>query len=132
MNNITIIGRMVREPEVKYTSSTQKAFCKFTLACDNGKDQNGNKREADFIPCVAWDKKAEAIEKYVKKGMMFAVRGKLQSGSYTDRNGDKRSTLDVLVQEMQFIDFSDKKKEEHQQSFTDSFEAVDDEDSVPF
>lgn len=133
MNNIMIIGRMVREPEVKYTASTQKAVCRFTLACDNGKDQNGNKKDADFIPCIAWDKKAETIGTYLKKGRMFAVKGKLQSGSYTDSNGEKHSTLNVLVQEMQFLDYGERKEQvEHQESIECGFEAVDESDSVPF
>lgn len=129
MNSGVWIGRLVRDPEVKYTSTTQKAVCRFTLACDNGKDQNGNKREADFIPCVAWEKKAEAIEKYLHKGMMFAVKGKLQSASYEDREGNKHNTLNVFVQEIQFIDFRDEQPKEHQESMN-GFEQVDED--VPF
>lgn len=115
MNSVFLIGRLVRDPDVKYTSGTQMAMARFTLACDNGKDRDGNKREADFVPCIAWDKKAEAIEKYVKKGQLFSVRGKFQTGSYVDDNGDKKYTYNVLVQEMQFIDYGEQKQEPRQE-----------------
>lgn len=133
MNSVELIGRLTKDPEIKYTGDTQMAVATFTLACDNGKDRNGNKREADFIRCKAFDKKAEAIEKYVHKGNMFAIRGKISTGSYTNKNGETVYTTDVLVQDMQFLEFA--KREEHReperaQEQIDGFDALDEE--VPF
>lgn len=138
MNCVTLVGRLVREPDVRYAGDSQTAVATFTLACDNGKDKNGNKRDADFPRCKAFGKQAEAIEKYVHKGDMFGVQGKISTGKYEDRDGNTVYTIDVLVQSMQFLSFSEHQEHreerrepvEHQQDITDSFEAIDED--VPF
>ena len=137
MNVVTLVGRLTRDPEVRYTGDSQMAVATFTLACDNGKDKDGNKREADFPRCKAFGKKAEAIEKYVHKGDMFGVHGKISTGSYKNKNGDTVYTTDILVQDMQFLSFAEKHEERQQErepvreeEQLDGFAAIDED--VPF
>lgn len=97
MNNVSLIGRLTRDPDVRHTQSGHTVAC-FTLAVDAGRD-----REANFIPCQAWDKTAEVIEKYIGKGRQIGVSGSLISGSYEDRDtGKKIRTLDVNVARIDF------------------------------
>lgn len=97
MNTVNLIGRLTSDPDVRHTQSGH-TVARFTLAVDAGRDQ-----EASFIPCVAWDKTAETIERYVTKGRQIGVTGSLKSGSYDDREtGKKIYTLDVNVFRMDF------------------------------
>lgn len=101
MNQITIMGKLTRDPEVKNTS-TQKAFATFTVAVPRGyKDQSGS-RPVDFINCVSWEKQAGFVSHYFGKGDDILVTGELQSRSYEDSNGNKRTVHEVLVHTMEF------------------------------
>lgn len=102
MNTWVGIGRLVRDPEVRYTQSG-KACAKFTLAIDRRKSSDGN-QQADFIACVAWEKTAEVISQYVKKGQKIAVEGRIQTRSYDAQDGNKRYVTEVVVQSMEFCD----------------------------
>ena len=97
MNVVTLIGNMVREPELRYTQSG-KAILNFTLAVNRMK-----RDEADFINCIAWEKAAELIATYVTKGKPLAVSGRIQTGSYEDKTGRKVYTTDVIVNDFQFL-----------------------------
>lgn len=97
MNTVTLIGRLTADPEVGYTQS-QKAVCKFTLAVDRAKEG------ADFIRIVAWDRQAENIGKYMHKGSKIAVNGRIQTGSYKDREGKTVYTTDVVAINTEFLD----------------------------
>lgn len=111
MNTICISGRLTRDPETAMTAS-QTAYCRFTVAVPRPyKDANGQK-QADFIPCVAWKSKSGIVAHYFKKGDIIGVTGQLQSRSYEDQNGKKRTAYEVLVNE---IDFGDKKPESSEQ-----------------
>lgn len=101
MNKAIIIGRMTRDPEVRY-SQDNKAVAKFTLAVDRKvKTEN---QSADFINCVAFGKTAEFLEKYGRKGVKFAIEGRIQTGSYTDKNGQKVYTTDVVIENIEFAE----------------------------
>ncbi|WP_302815504.1 single-stranded DNA-binding protein [Selenomonas flueggei] len=102
MNHWTGIGRLTRDPEVRYTQSG-KACAKFTLAIDRRKSSDGN-QQADFIPCVAWEKTAEVISQYTGKGRKIAVEGRIQTRSYDAKDGTKRYATEVVVQSMEFCD----------------------------
>lgn len=97
MNVVTLIGNMVREPDLRYTQSG-KAVLKFTLAVNRMK-----RDEADFINCIAWEKAAELIATYVTKGKPLAVSGRIQTGSYEDKTGRRVYTTDVIVNDFQFL-----------------------------
>ena len=101
MNHFVGIGRLTRDPNVKYTQSG-KAYASFTLAIDRRKSGDGN-QQADFISCVAWEKTAEVISQYVSKGQKIAVEGRIQTRSY-EKDGRKNYVTEVVVQSMEFCD----------------------------
>ena len=97
MNQVTLLGRLTRDPELKYTPSG-KAFCRFSIAIN----REFNREETDFINCVAWDKRAETIAEYLRKGRRILVQGRIQTGSY-DKDGQKVYTTDIIVDKFEFI-----------------------------
>ena len=101
MNHFVGIGRLTRDPNVKYTQSG-KAYASLTLAIDRRKSGDGN-QQADFISCVAWEKTAEVISQYVSKGQKIAVEGRIQTRSY-EKDGTKRYVTEVVVNSMEFCD----------------------------
>lgn len=103
MNKVILVGRTTTEIELN-TTQTGKKYIKFTIACDNGKDEQGNKRDADFVECVAWESRAESIAKYVKKGNRFMVVGNFKTDKYEISNGEKRYRSYVLVKEFEFLE----------------------------
>lgn len=102
LNQIAIQGRLVRDPELRRTASG-KAVTSFTLACDRDfKNQQTCEKEVDFIECVAWGGTAEMAEKYFHKGQMAIATGRLQLRDWTDKNGQKRRTAEILVNSIYF------------------------------
>lgn len=103
MNTVQLMGRLCRDPEVRYSGKGKDAFaiCNYTLAIDRG---YGEDAKTDFIPCVVFGGGAEFAEKYFYKGLRIAVTGRLQSGSYENKNGDTVYTLDVYVNTQEFAD----------------------------
>lgn len=107
MNQVILMGRLTREPDVRYTQSAHPmAIARYTLAVDRrvAKDKDKNEPTADFINCVAFDRAGEFAEKYFKKGMRVLVSGRIQTGSYVNRRGDKTYTTDVIVQTQEFAE----------------------------
>lgn len=102
LNHITIMGRLTRDPELRYTQS-QTPVASFTLAVDRdygGRD--GGEKQTDFIDCVAWRQTAEFVSKYFQKGSMAVVSGRLQIRDWTDREGGKRRSAEVVVDNIYF------------------------------
>ncbi|MEA4827147.1 single-stranded DNA-binding protein [Clostridium sp. JNZ J1-5] len=109
MNKVMFIGRITKDIELRELKENNKFVTTFKLAVDRGYyDQNGEK-QADFIPIVAWEKQAENLAKYTKKGSLISVIGRLQMRSYETKDGEKRYMSEVIAQEIQFLD--SKKKE---------------------
>ena len=104
LNHITIMGRLTRDPELRRTG-TGVAVASFTVAVDRdfGKNENGE-RETDFIDCVAWRQTGEFVSKYFTKGRMAVVSGRLQIRSWTDKDGNKRRTAEVVADNVYFGD----------------------------
>ena len=96
-----IKGRITKDVEIRRTQSG-KAVCSFHIACDNGKDKNGQQYPADFIPCVAWGQTAEVIQKYFPKGAEILVEGELKTRTYDDERGSKHYIMEVNVSEICF------------------------------
>ena len=109
MNKVIIIGRFTRDPEIKYTTGENAtATARFSLAVNRRfKNKEGN-YDADFINCVAFGKTAEFIEKYFTKGMAIGITGRIQTGSYTNKEGQKIYTTDVVVEETEFVESKNK------------------------
>ena len=102
MNKVQLIGRITKDPELKKTTN-ETTYCQFTVAVDRRfKDANGN-RQADFISCVAWRQTAEFIQKYFNKGSRIGLVGTLQTRTYDD-NGTKRTSTEVLTEEVEFVE----------------------------
>lgn len=96
MNNVSITGRITKDPEIKYTPNNN-GYVMFTIAVDRGyKDKDGNK-QSDFIPCVAWNSQAEFINNYVKKGNLIEITGSIQSRSYQNQQGETRVIIEVVL-----------------------------------
>ena len=103
LNNVTLMGRLVADPELK-TTQNGTSVVSFRLAVERNYAPQGQERQADFIPCVAWRQTAEFIGKYFGKGRMIAVEGSLQSRNYEDKNGQKRTAYEVIVDQAYFAD----------------------------
>ena len=107
MNRVILMGRLTRDPEVRYSQGERTmAIARYTLAVDRRgrRNQDGNEQTADFINCVAFDRAGEFAEKYFRQGMRVLVSGRIQTGSYTNRDGQKVYTTDVIVDEQEFAD----------------------------
>lgn len=103
MNSVQLLGRLVRDPEVRYTQGENTtSVARFTVAC-NRKYKKNSEQEADFISCVAFGKTAEFIERYFNKGSSIALNGRIQTGSYTNKDGAKVYTTDVVVESLEFV-----------------------------
>ena len=139
LNVAVIMGRLVAEPELKHTPS-DVAVVRFTLAVERSYAKQGGERQTDFIDVTAWRGAAEFICKYFSKGQMMAVNGSIQTGSYTDKEGNKRKTFEIVATDVNFAD-SKKKEDTGSQSASyekpvtesnDDFEEILGDDDLPF
>ena len=104
MNKIMLIGRLTRDVEMHYSSNNNNtAVARYTLAV-NRQYKRENEQEADFLRCIAFGRTAELAERYLAKGMKVAVEGRIQTGSYTDREGQKIYTTDIVVERQEFLE----------------------------
>ena len=106
MNKVILMGRLTRDPEVRYSSGERSmAIARYTLAVDRrGRSSEGSEQTADFIPCVAFDKSGEFAEKYFRQGMRILISGRIQTGSYTNKEGQKVYTTEVIIEDQEFAD----------------------------
>lgn len=111
LNHIVIMGRLVRDPELRRTQSGT-SVCSFTLACDRDfKSKDSGEKETDFIDCVAWRSTAEFVSKYFAKGRMMAAEGRLQLRDWVDREQNKRRSAEIQVSSAYFADSKSKEQE---------------------
>ena len=122
MNNVQLLGRLTKDVELRVSQKSKKNFAYFTLAVPNGED-------AMFIDCVAFDKLAETIEKYVKKGNRLLVEGSINVSTYVDKDGNNRKSTNVFVNKITFIESA--KKEDDKKSSMKAKKDEDDE-ALPF
>ena len=140
MNHVSLIGRLTRDPELKYMPNSGIAVSTFTLAVDKGlsKDkkielESKNQPTADFIRIVVWGKLAETVANYLTKGKMAGISGRIQTGSYTDKDGKKVFTSDVVAQQVSFLEWGDKQDAGNSMSNydMDGFHPIENE-NIPF
>lgn len=130
LNHITIMGRMTKDPELRRTPKGV-AVTSFTLAVDRDFKEKDGEKETDFIECVAWRNTAEFVEKYFHKGSMAVASGRLQIRSWTDKEGNKRRTAEVVADNVYFGD--SKTSSENTGSTGNNFEPLDsDDEQLPF
>lgn len=103
MNKVILMGRLTRDPDVRY-SDQSSAVARFTLAVDRRFKRDGDQQTADFISCVAFGKTGEFIERYCHQGTKLVVEGRIQTGSYTNRDGNKVYTTDVVAENVEFAE----------------------------
>jgi len=145
MNNVVLIGRLVRDPELQFIPSSGRAVAKFTLAVDKelSKEmkadfESKDKPTADFIRITVFGKQAEASANYLKKGLMTSVQGRISTGSYTTKDGDKRFTTEVIANKVEFLEWADSKKDssgaKEPEDEWEGFEASDEDldSDIPF
>ena len=138
MNKVILMGRLTRDPDVRYSSGDgSTAVARYTLAVDRRFHRDGD-ATADFIGCVAFGRQAEFAEKYLRQGMKIAITGRIQTGSYTNREGRKVSTTDVVVEEQEFAEGKNAERPREQgatpQANTDGFMTIPDgvDEDIPF
>lgn len=116
INRVVLVGRLTKDPELRYTSSNI-AVSKFTLAVNRTFAGPSGEREADFIQCVVWRKQAENLAKFVRKGSLVGVEGRIQTGSYDDKDGIRKYTTEVVGDSVQFLE--PKNAQQDESSFND-------------
>lgn len=105
MNKVILMGRLTRDPEIRYSQGEQSiAVARYTLAVDRRFRRDNDQQTADFIGCVAFGRQGEFAEKYLRKGTKIAITGRIQTGSYTNKDGQKVYTTDVVVEEQEFAE----------------------------
>lgn len=151
LNVVAIMGRLVADPELR-TTTQGNSVCSFRIACDRSFVQQGQERQADFIDVVAWRQQADFVSKYFQRGSLIAVEGSLQTRQYQDKNGNRRSAVEVVANN---ISFAGAKRQDSQnvpsyeqqtishvqqtkaqsgfaQGSTDDFAVINDNDDLPF
>ena len=131
LNNVILMGRLVADPELR-TTSTGKSVANFRIAVDRGYSKD---KQADFITIVAWENTADFISKYFHKGDMIALRGEIQTRSYEDNNGNKRTAFEVLAREVSFCGGKNEGSGSEKPNYSSSapgFEEIGDDEELPF
>lgn len=134
MNKVILIGRLTKEPDAHHTQGEKPlSITRFTLAADRRFKRDGE-QTADFVNCVAFGKTAEVIEKYVTKGQKVSVAGRIQTGSYTNKDGQKVYTTDVIVEEFEFVESKTDQSNKNSNIDKDGFMQIPDgkEEELPF
>ena len=126
MNSVVLIGRLTRDPETRYTSGSQMAVCTFSIAIDRVARQ-GEEKKTDFPRITVFGKQAENCERFLKKGRLVGIQGRLQTGSYTNKDGATVYTTDVVAERVEFLEWGDRQSSNNgfgQQSFSASRESA--------
>ena len=126
MNKVLLCGRLTRDPEIRYSQGErQMAIARYTLAVDRrGRGRNaqeGSEQTADFIQCVAFDRAAEFAERYLRQGTKMIVTGRIQTGSYTNRDGQRVYTTEVIIEDQEFAESRNASANSGGTTFSDSF-----------
>ena len=126
MNSVNLTGRLTKDPELRYIPETQNAVCAFTIAVDR---PFSKEKQVDFIKCTVFGKPAENCERFTAKGKLIGVQGRLQTGSYKNKDGATVYTTDVIAEHVEFIEWRDKDGAEPKREPTipEGFDALDDE-----
>ncbi|MEA4987403.1 MAG: single-stranded DNA-binding protein [Anaerovorax sp.] len=142
MNSVVLIGRLTRDPEIRYIPESQNAVATFTIAIDRPVRAGGEKK-TDFPRITVFGKQAENCERFLKKGRLVGVQGRLQTGSYKTQSGETRYTTDVVADRVEFLEWGDKSGSAGGTGFEretpaggfgvpEGFQALDDDDDIPF
>ena len=131
LNKVVLIGRLTRDPELKFTPGSGVAVASFTIAVDRNFVNQSGQREADFIPIVCWRKLAENVANNLGKGRLVAISGRIQTRTYQAQDGGRRYVTEIVADEVQFLDWPKDKQATAGIDGT-GFMPVDDTDDLPF
>ena len=133
MNRVVLIGRLTKNPELRFTPGTGKAVSTFTIAVDRRTNKEG-KKETDFIPIVVWGKQGENVANYMSKGKLIGISGRIQTRNYEGKDGIKRYVTEIVADEVQFLERSDNSNTTpNNNNYDDGWNnPVDDSEEVPF
>lgn len=131
MNNINFIGRLTRDCDLKFAAGSGVAVCKFSVAVDRDFKNKDGQKEADFLNCIIFNKAAESLSPYLVKGKLVGITGRVQTGNYINKDGNKVYTFDVMVEKTKLLD---SKKQEGQAAQNNNLEEVTqiDDGDIPF
>lgn len=138
MNTVVLIGRLTKDPEVRYIPQSETAVANFTLAVDR---PLAKEKTADFIKVVTFGKTAELCERFLTKGRMVGIQGRIQTGSFKDKNGETRYTTEVYADRVEFLERAEKANSEYVDQpskgaqtpgIPEGFQALEDDDDIPF
>lgn len=136
MNSVVLIGRLTRDPELRFTAGSGKAVATFSIAVDRPFSKNN---EADFFRVVVWGKTGENCANYLAKGRLVGVQGRLQNNNYQTSTGEKRYSTEVVADRVEFLEWGNKKEGNNLDpqfpdfnDGADGFQAIEDDDDVPF
>lgn len=127
MNKVILIGRLTKDPDLKFAAGTGNAVTKLTLAVNRRKKDDG----ADFINCIAFGKTGESIAQYFTKGKQIAITGNIRTGSYEAKDGTKRYTTDVIIESFEFINGDKKDSNQSSQAFDNANNQFNNNDMIP-
>ena len=130
MNRVMLIGRLTAKPELRYTGSNIP-YSRFSIAINRSFSNNQGQRETDFINIVVWRKQAENVCNFLDKGSLVAVEGRLQTGNYDDKDGNKRYTMDVVGDNVQFLESNSQSQNRTSSSSDNSYDYQPSEPSYP-
>lgn len=139
MNTVVLIGRLTADPEIRYIASSQTAVAQFSIAIDRPFSKDKEKI-TDFFRIVVFGKPAENCEKYLAKGRLVGIQGRLQNNNYTTQSGEKRYTTEIVADRVKFLEWGDKKsgaapeRRSEDNQLPEGFQALDDDDDgdIPF
>ena len=140
MNSLTLIGRLTKDPELRYLANTGNAVARFSIAVNRPFAKKDAEVTADFFNIVVGGKRAETCTNYLQKGLQVAIQGRLQNNNYTDKDGVKRYSVEIIAENVEFIDWGDKNNASSTGSQNNSqYDGIDEEgyraiqdDDVPF
>lgn len=127
MNKVVLIGRMTKDPELKFTPGTGTSVATFTMAVPRRFKKEGQP-DADFIPIVVWGKQAESTANYMSKGKLLSVAGRIETRSYEAKDGGRRYVTEVVADEVSFLEYGNK----NEGQAANDYMPVDDDNSMPF
>ena len=108
MNSVSLIGRLTKDPDIRYTAESQMAVARFSIAINRPPRRDGGEQQTDFTNIVVFGRQAENCERFLKKGRLVGVQGRLQTGSYTNKDGVKVYTTDVVANNVEFLEWGDR------------------------
>ena len=138
MNRVNLIGRLTKDPELRFTPGTGMAVSTFTIAIDRRKANKDGKKEADFIPIVVWGKQGENVANYMSKGRLIGISGRIQTRNYEGKDGIRRYITEIVADEVQFLDYKNSSNNNpatnnNSTSYDEGWnDPIDDDDEIPF